>query len=200
MAVTLREGKAVQFLNYTPTNMTLAKSFKTDCLCNYVCYMNDVLFVTCEGDDGDGGQGHIRKYDMNGNLLHVIETDDKGNRLFSTPLHITVNTDKTKLFVTDIDNKIIIIDNAKNLNRFRQVTLANAFGISALPNQNILVTSVETHTVCQFDDRGRFAGTILRKGNGLVNPVCLAYNRFRRQIIVSMDDADVLLVFDVSLP
>jgi hypothetical protein len=194
MAVTLRDRKAVQFLTYTPSGMTLAKSFKTDCSCNYIGYMDGALFVTCEREDN--GQGHVRTYDMSGKLLRVIETDNTGNRLFTTPLHITVNSDKTKLYITDMDNKILIID--KNATKTRHITLDNAFGLTALPNDNILVSSIEAHNVCQFDSRDRFVGTVIKKDNGIVNPVCLAYNRFRSHVIVSLDDADTLMVFEVS--
>ncbi|XP_045168195.2 uncharacterized protein LOC123531383 [Mercenaria mercenaria] len=201
MAVTLRESQTVQFLNYTETSMMLMKSFPTNCSCNYICCMDNALFITCEGGNDDNGQGHIRKYDMTGNLLCAIETDDMGRRLFTTPLHITANEDETKLFVTDMGSKVIIIDKTgKKLNQYKSTSLTSAFGISALPDQNILVSSVDSHNVQQIDDRCRFVGTVLSKVNGLENPVCIAYNGSRSQIIVSMDDADELLVFDVSFP
>lgn len=201
VAVTLRENGAIQFVEYTETDLKLTKSFQTGCSCNYICCIDDTLFVTCEGGDDDLRKGHVRKFSLTGDLLGIIDTYKEEYRMFTTPLHITCNTDKSRLYITDMDNKVIALDKTgKNLAQYRNVFLEGPFGISVLPNDNVLITSIDHHSVQQFDDKCRYVGRILTENKDMQHPVCVKFNASRGQILVSMDDCNTLLVFSSNFP
>lgn len=198
VAVMLFEKKAVQFVTLTD-EMSLAGSFDVGITSRFINFHNDELYISCGGLK-DKLPGHIRKYDMAGNLVGKFEVDTFGLRLFNTPRHIAFNPSDGYICVADGDNEATLIDmNGLKLGLFQNSFLSKSVGAATLGMTRNMVCGWGRHVniVQQFDVHTRLVGSVLNSTYGIEMPTCIVYNQIRRQLLVFSYCSDRFHVFDV---
>ncbi|KAL4222200.1 hypothetical protein ACF0H5_018237 [Mactra antiquata] len=198
IAVVLLDKKAVQFVTVRDDgSMDLAGSFDVGIPSRFISMFEDELYLSCGGLK-DKLPGHIRKYDFTGNLVGKFEVDTFGQRLFSTPRHMTINALNGYICIADGDNEATAID----LNGFKQGSYQNSFlnksvGAATIEQSKYLICGWGKHinVVQQIDERMRLVGSTLNSTHGIEMPTCIVYNKCRDELLVSSYSSDKFHVF-----
>ncbi|XP_053388937.1 uncharacterized protein LOC128551986 [Mercenaria mercenaria] len=198
LAVTIRDRQTIGFVQYTERKMSMTKSFKVGVSCKGICCRGDYLFVTCGGGDGDNVLGHLRKYDMKGNLICTIDTDNTGRRIFTSPRLMTLDSSTNNIYTADRDNGIIVLDrNGKIKSHLYDSFLKYGFGICLTTRNNSLVSGVLSY-IHQYDEKFRNVGTILSLTDKMHYPLGILIDESKKQLIVGMQNNNKIHVFEVE--
>ncbi|XP_053381600.1 uncharacterized protein LOC128549173 [Mercenaria mercenaria] len=187
LAVTIRDRQKIQFAKYNAKTMSLTKSFKVGVSCKGICCRDDYLFVTCGGGDGDNVPGHLRQYDMKGNLICTIDTDNAGRPIFTSPRVMTLDSSTYNIYIADRGNGIIVLDrNGKVKSHLYDFFLKNGFGICLTTTNKILVSGCDSYSIHQYDENFRYIGTILNLSDKVQNPIGILVDESNKRLIVGL--------------
>ncbi|XP_053392478.1 uncharacterized protein LOC128555094 [Mercenaria mercenaria] len=212
LAVTIIDRQTIQFVQYTARTMSLTKSFKVGVSCKGVCCRGDYLFVTCGG--GDGFPGYLRQYDMKGNLICAIDTDnadvpgnliypiDTDRPIFTSPRLMTLDSITKNIYIADRDNGIIVLDrNRKIESHLYGSFLKYGFGICLTTRNNILVSGVVSHAIHQYDENFRYVTTILNLTDIIDEmdyPTAMLFDESKKLLIVGTHKHNKIYVYEVE--
>ncbi|XP_053392477.1 uncharacterized protein LOC123562724 [Mercenaria mercenaria] len=199
LAISIQNKQTIQFAQYNAKTMSLTQSFKVDVSCKGICCRDDYLFVTCGGGDKDKVLGHLRQYDMKGNLICTVDTDNTGQRIFTSPRLMTLESSTNNIYIADRDNGIIVLDrNGKIKCHLYDSFLKNGCGICLTTRNNILVSGCDSKSIHQYDENCRYVGTILKLTDKMHYPSCLRFDESKKQLIVGMNKHNEMYVYDVE--
>ncbi|XP_053399922.1 uncharacterized protein LOC128557135 [Mercenaria mercenaria] len=141
----------------------------------------------------------IQIMDMNGYILKTFDKDYTNKPLFSSPMHIALDTENTILYVSDsekntitgmtIDGKVKSIYKPKPLFRPTQIATDGSGTpfVCGHKSNNIHVLSSE-----------KLHMDILVQGRGILQPTSLAYCKTNNKLFVGMTTSQVIRVFKIS--
>ncbi|XP_053392468.1 uncharacterized protein LOC128555089 [Mercenaria mercenaria] len=199
LAVTIYDRQTIQFVKYNAKVMTLRKSFIVGVPCKGICCKDGYLYVACGGGGYDNDAGHIRKYDMKGNVICMFDTDDTGRRIFTSPRKMTFDSSTNNIYIADRDNGMIVLDrNGKITSHMYDSFLKNAVGISLSSRNAIFVSGYESNNIQQYDENYRFVGTILNFTDEIWSPLCILVDESKKQLFVSLENHNTVYVYDIE--
>ncbi|XP_060564325.1 uncharacterized protein LOC132723589 [Ruditapes philippinarum] len=181
IAFTLPVLKKVQFIS-ADTCHAFKTSFNTDIHCRGIACLNEKIYVTGGGMNGEE-QGQLNMFDLKGKLLSKYDQDLDGN-YFSIPRSIIVNTEG--IFITDEQNGVICLD----LEGQRKWVTNNSkckfpWGICFTPKGNLFVSGHLSNNIVILSKDGEFLGELLNENDGLSAPGALSIDKPNNCIIVS---------------
>lgn len=125
-----------------------------------------------------GMDGNVIRYNEIGELIQVIQYDNRGQDLFSKPCYITENNNGD---VVVSDNVAIVVTEREGGHRFSYTghlseTIFWPEGICTDALSHILVCDKNTNTVQMLDRDGQFLSCLLIRPSGIFSPVSLCYD------------------------
>ncbi|XP_045212940.2 uncharacterized protein LOC123563883 [Mercenaria mercenaria] len=199
LAITIRDKQTVQFAQYTANNMSLTKSFTVGVPCKGICCRDNYLFVACGGGGSDNVQGHLRQYDMKCNLICTIDTDNAGRRIFTSPRLMTLDSSTKNIYIADRHNGIIVLDrNGKIERHLYNSFLKNGFGICITTRNKILISSLDSFSIHQYDENVRYVGSVLNLTDKMLEPEGILLDESKKRLIVGMGAHNKIYVYEVE--
>ena len=199
VAVTFADDKKVRFVS-VGSRMEKTRSFSVGDVCRGICHSQGELFVCCGSVKNTSG-GHVRVFNMTGSHLRTIQTNTAGQRMFSILGGITISSDGTRIYVTDINKGMLAMDRTgKLLASYAGPDLVRASRICLLEGEEeLLVSGCHSHNVHHVTRDGRRLGVVLENKHGLEYPFGLCYDLKQSRLIVATDESDTLKVFDLHV-
>ncbi|KAL4219451.1 hypothetical protein ACF0H5_022030 [Mactra antiquata] len=157
----------VQFVSIND-KLSLSRSIKISHESYGIAYNDDKLYITDEDKS-------LYMYDMSGNLLKSVTTDNDGQDLFKGSNHITFNDKKDVLFVGD-DDKGLVCFNAQ-CDYMKTITDPDVRpdGVCVDCYGNVIVANLSLQTIVQCGRDGQKRGIIVdeTKYNEYPRSVCI---------------------------
>jgi hypothetical protein len=191
LAVTLVYDKKVQFVFQQP--LKLGRCFTVGCRCQGIDCHDGKFYVCCGGGKSEG-QGHIEVYDINGGLLRTFYEG------LIKPMHIKAASDG-ELFVADIPDsssklfKVNTHDFSVSEIHIKALTEVGRF--CRIGERQLCIPGYKSNNIVLISEDGELQQELLTVKDGRVKPYSVAFNLKQSQIVVSLNDSDVIKVYDV---
>ncbi|XP_053405631.1 uncharacterized protein LOC128558999 [Mercenaria mercenaria] len=155
VAVCLPANKEVHFIS-TGNRMTATNKITIDFGCYCLACANGNLYISDYGTS-------VYIYSLSGRKLKQFSIDESGQELFSDINSLPVSKDGSKIFVTDMDKGLIILDNSGEVvGRFNGSELAGALHSYLTGRGSLLVLGRNSNNVLQFRLDGKLIGEVVK--------------------------------------
>lgn len=130
-------------------------------------------------------------YSLSGRKLKQFVADQTGSPLFSMICSLKVNATGTRIYVTDSEKGLIVIDNSGRIvKKFNDPRLKGAHGSFLTDKGSLLVCGCASKNVLQFGQDGDLIGEVLTLENAsYCKMVC--YNHHRSKMIVGRTEYEI---------
>ncbi|KAL4217547.1 hypothetical protein ACF0H5_022287 [Mactra antiquata] len=188
VAVACRDRRVVHFVSIH-NKLSLLRSIKMNHYCYGIAYSNDKLYIT---DDDKS----LYMYDMSGNILKTVTSDNSGQPIFGCSTHITFNDKKDRLFVGD-DKKGLVCFNAE-CDYIETVTDSDVRpdGVCTDGYGNVIVANYGLQTIVQCSRDGQKCGIIVNNTRGC--PQSVSIHHGLRKMFVGYYDTDTVEVYNLT--
>ncbi|KAL4241147.1 hypothetical protein ACF0H5_001925 [Mactra antiquata] len=169
--------------------LSLLRSIKMNHLCYGIAYSNDKLYITdCNKS--------LYMYDMSGNILKTVTSDNSGQPIFKCSEHITFNDKKDRLFVGDA-GKGLVCFNAE-CDYIETVTDSDVRpdGVCTDGYGNVIVANCWLQTIVQCSRDGQKCDIIVNKTRG--NPRSVSIHHGLRKMFVGHYYTDTVEVYNLT--
>ncbi|KAL4229611.1 hypothetical protein ACF0H5_009998 [Mactra antiquata] len=178
----------VQFVSIH-NKLSLLHSIQMNHYCYGIAYSNDKLYITdCSKS--------LYMYDMSGNILKTVTSDNSGQPLFERSNHITFNDKKDRLFVGD-EVKGLVCFNAE-CDYIETVTDSDVRpdGVCIDGYGNVIVANYGLQTIVQCSRDGQKCGIIVNNTRG--NPRSVSIHHGLRKMFVGYYGTDTVEVYNLT--
>ncbi|KAL4218741.1 hypothetical protein ACF0H5_021329 [Mactra antiquata] len=181
----------IQFVSID-NEMTPTRKIDTSHDCYGIAMKDDKLYVTDH-------ETSLYVYDMNGRILRTITHDNDGNKLFSGIRHIVFNESGNKMFVCDRGNGLVCFDGKDNfLFTIKDYDLESEHGVCTDGRGNIFVVKCNPHNVVQYNEDGKKIGVVIKKEDGLDEPMSISFHRGQNRMFVTMYRSGILKMYELE--
>ena len=195
--VSLRDEKLLQFVS-VDNKMRLGRKFKIDEFCRGIAYFDEEIYVACGGGTGEG-KGQLRVYSMTGEFIRVIDEDLHGKPIFSSPKDIAINSDGSRVYVSDRDKGVIALSKSGKVKFvFKDQSLKTAFGICMNEKDELFVTGYDSNNVVHIGPNGKILGEVLNSSVGIDKPIsmCCHENPISR-LLITTESSNFIRVYEL---
>ena len=195
--VSLRDEKLLQFVA-VDYKMRLARRFKIDEFCRGIAYHNEEIYVACGGGAGEV-KGQLRVYNMTGEIVHVIDEDIHGKPIFSSPKDIAINSDGSRIYVSDRYKGVIALSKSGKVKFvFKDHSLKTAFGICTNQKDELFVTGYDSNNVVHIGPNGKILGEVLSCSDGIDKPISMCcHENPTSRLLITTELNNVLRVYEL---
>ncbi|XP_053405630.1 uncharacterized protein LOC123566596 isoform X3 [Mercenaria mercenaria] len=188
VAVCLPDWKEVHFISIG-NRMTATNKITTDFQCYGLACTNGNLYIS----DNDTS---VYIYSVSGRKLKQFSKVESGQKLFSNIYSLSVSKDGSKIFVTDWNNGLIILDNSGEVvERFHGSELDGALSSYLTGRGSLLVCGIISKNVLQFRLDGKLIGEVVKYDDkSILQAICC--NQQMSKIIIGRYD-DRIKVYDL---
>ena len=201
VVVTFPTDKSMTYIQIFPVLCDIQR-VTFDRKCFGVAVAKGKIYVTCHNESSLIGD--VRELDIDGNQFRRITTEaDTLRPLFQWPYYVTVNKDGDILYVSDWKtNKIIALTvSANTIFKYDSSVLENlvgsgldkAAGVEVDSKCNIIACGCESNNVLVITAAGKKHKTLLKSGNGLNKPYCVAFRPDDGTFVVGGDKSEILI-------
>jgi DNA-binding beta-propeller fold protein YncE len=142
---------------------------------------------------------NVHIYDLDFNNKTTVSEDIHGSPTFSESRRIAVSDNGDRLFVTDSENGVVILENnGSYIKTIKEQRLSGEDGICTDRRGNIFLCGYHSNNVVQISEEGESFGVILRKADGIVNPQSVCFNPSNNTLFISLLNNDVVKVFELK--
>ncbi|KAL4221749.1 interferon-beta production [Mactra antiquata] len=128
-----------------------------------------------------------------GRLIKSVSED------FSGANHVTFDTCRNKMYVSNWGGGIVCIDDVGNhLCSFTDSALRNLDGVCVDGRGNIFVVGHWSHNVVQFNEDGKMVGVVIKEQDGLYRPCSICFDPKLNRLFVAMVDNDVVKMYELE--
>ncbi|KAL4216266.1 hypothetical protein ACF0H5_023992 [Mactra antiquata] len=180
--------RRVQFVSIH-NKLSLLRSIQMNHVCCGIAYSNDKLYITDRNKS-------LYMYDMSGNILKTVTSDNSGQPIFERSRLITFNDKKDRLFVGDV-GKGLVCFNAE-CDYIETVTDSDVrpHGVCTDGYGNVIVANCDLHTIVQCSRDGQKCGIIVNKTR--VYPVSVSIHHGLRKMFVGYFRSDTVEVYNLT--
>ncbi|KAL4216852.1 hypothetical protein ACF0H5_023315 [Mactra antiquata] len=169
--------------------LSLLRSIQMNHWCYGIAYSNDKLYITDEDES-------LYMYDMSGNILKTVTSDNSGQPIFECSNHITFNDKKDRLFVGDV-KKGLVCFNAE-CDYIETVTDSDVrpYGVCTDGYGNVIVANFRLQTIVQCSRDGQKCDIIVNKTRG--KPESVSIHHGLRKMFVGYNWSDTVEVYNLT--
>ena len=180
--VTIPNKKKLQLIQVIPS-LKRGRSINVDRMCYGVQVVEDLIYVTCHNDPGEG---EVLVLDMNGTVTHRLGQPDKKPSMFSCPYYITVCPSSRKMFITDEDTHTVscMMSDGTVVYQYKNEKLRGQTGVCVDGVGNVIVCGYGSDNVQVIRADGTKCCTLLTSQDGVSEPWSLAYRQSDNTIIL----------------
>ena len=195
-AVTLTLQQTLQFIKLDKT-MTLSRKLVLGESCRGVTCHYGYIYVVCGGFKNEN-VGTVRIYTIAGSLVKIVETNNSGQRIFSTPITISVSPTGKTYHVTDGQRGVITITQSNDVvSIMSKKEFSWPCGITLDSHDNVLVCCSKSQSILQTF--GLFSlDTILTYDDGVRRPSSVCLDKKQLKLIVTSNMSNVVRVFQLK--
>ncbi|KAL4216872.1 hypothetical protein ACF0H5_023334 [Mactra antiquata] len=181
-------GDRVHFVSIH-NKLSLLRSIQMNHVCYGIAYSNDKLYIT-------DVYKSLYMYDMSGNILKTVTSDNSGQPIFERSTHITFNDKKDRLFVGN-DEKGLVCFNAE-CDYIETVTDSDVrpTGVCTDGYGNVIVANYGLQTIVQCSRDGQKCDIIVNKTRGY--PQSVSIHHGLRKMFVGYNGTDTVEVYNLT--
>jgi DNA-binding beta-propeller fold protein YncE len=151
VAVTVPSQKEINFISLEGKMKTTNK-INTDFKCVGLAFANNNLYISDLGTS-------VNMYTLSGRKLKQFSKDQSGHFLFSDIYSIAASKDATRIYVADIDNGLVVLDNnGQVITSFNDEQLNEAACCYLTEAGGVLVSGLGSNNVLQLTCDGELIG------------------------------------------
>ena len=194
--VTLPGKKKLQLIQLMPS-LKLDRSINIGRECWGVQVVDDLIYVTCHDDPGEG---EVIVLDMNGTITHRLGHPDKKPSMFSSPYYITVCPFSRKMFITDWNTNTVscLMSDGTVVYQYKDVELSRLTGVCVDGGGNVIVCGCNSHTVQVIRADGTKCCTLLTSQDDVSAPYSVAKRQSDNTLILGCYSSKNLLVYKMK--
>ncbi|XP_053384783.1 uncharacterized protein LOC123551886 [Mercenaria mercenaria] len=148
-------NKTIQFVSLG-NKITTTKQLKLNHYCYGLANKNERLFITDYGST-------VYIHDMTGTMLHKITADRSGNAIFSDSRHISLSTNRDRVYIADANKGLITLDTQGNyVSTFNDPDVFNPCAVCTDGRGNIFVSSHGSSNIVQISEESNRKLGVLR--------------------------------------
>ena len=195
--ITLPYKNHLQFIQVMPSLKKLDRSINVGRKCWGVQVVEDLIYVTCNNDPGEG---EVLVLDMNGTITHRLGQPDKKPSMFSCPFYITVCPSTRKMFITDWDTAIVtcLMSDGTVVYQYKDAELRGPYGVCVDGGGNVIVCGCSSNNVQVIRADGTKCCTLLTSQDGVSSPYSVAYRQSDNNLILGCYRENNLLVYKMK--
>ena len=189
--VTIPDKKKLQLIQVIPS-MKRGRSINVGRKCWGVQVVEDLIYVTCHNDPGEG---EVLVLDMNGRVKHRLGQLDKKPAMFTRPSYITVCPSTRKLFITDEDTATVscLMSDGTVVYQYKDKELRDPYSVCVDGGGNTIVCGRLSDNVQVIRDDGTKCCTLLTSQDGVWAPYSVAYRQSDTTLILGSRDSNILV-------
>ena len=193
VVITLPNETQLLFIQVMPSFKKLDQSINIGSRCLGVQVVEDLIYVTC---NNDSGEGELIVLDMNGTVTRRLGLSDKKPSMFSSTYYITVCPSTRKLFITDRSKDTVscLLSDGTVVYQYKDEELRGPHGVCVDGGGNVIVCGMYSHNVQVIRADGTKYCTLLTSQDGVSDPWSVAYRQSDNTIIVGCYDNSNILV------
>ncbi|XP_053401568.1 uncharacterized protein LOC123540683 [Mercenaria mercenaria] len=135
-------------------------------------------------------------YDVSGIMLNKITIDKSGNPIFSNTRHISVSTNRDRVYVADNDKGLITLDMQGNyLSTFTDPDLVQPQGVCTDKRGNILVCGWRSSNIVQISEDSKTKLGIFKPEE---NPLSVCFDPHQNKLAVTHVCSNTVKVFELK--
>ena len=194
--VTLPFKNQLQLIQVMPS-LKIDRSINVDRMCWGVQVVDDLIYVTCHNNPGEG---EVLVLDMNGTVTHRLGHPDKKSSMFSRPDYITVCPSTSKIFITDLDtdNVSCLMSDGTVVYQYKDEELRGLSGVCVDGGGNATVCGLYSNNVQVIRADGTKCCSLLTSQDGVSRPYSVAYRQSDNTLILGCYDSNDLLVYKMK--
>ena len=194
--VTIPDKKKLQLIRVIPS-LKLDRSINVDRRCWGVQVVDDLIYVTCHNNPGEG---EVLVVDMNGTATHRLGQPDKKPSMFSRPNYITVCPFSRKMFITDsgTDTVSCLMSDGTVVYQYKDEDLERPRGVVVDGGGNVIVCGWDSDNVQVFRADGTKCCTLLTSQDGVKMSYSVAYRQSDNNLILGCLNNNSLLVYKMK--
>ncbi|XP_060600549.1 uncharacterized protein LOC132753985 [Ruditapes philippinarum] len=192
LAVTLINDMAVQFISQKEP-MKLQQSFKVGNRCRGIAYNDKMLYVCCGGIEDHEGVGHLEVYSLSGALL----TSYYGE--IELPTRVAISSSAAEIFVIDGYKGILHIDKNQRFIPVDNKASKSTGCICKINKSQFCVAFCNSHNILLMARDGKVQVELLRRKDGIINPIGLCFDNKTSRLLVSCFESDNIMVYTLKI-
>ena len=189
--VTLPFKKKLQLIQMMPS-LKIDRSINVDRYCWGVQVVDDLIYVTCHNNPGEG---EVLILDMNGTVSHRLGQLDKKPSMFTGPRYITVCPSTRKLFITDGDTHTVscLLADGTVVYQYKAKELIAPEGVVVDGGGNAIVCGHWSDNVQVIRADGTKCCTLFTSQDGVSWPYSVAYRELDKTLIIGCENNHLLV-------
>ena len=189
--VTLPGKNQLQLIQVMPS-LKIDRSINVDRMCWGVQVVDDLIYVTCHNNPGEG---EVLVLDMNGTVTHRLGQPDKKPSMFTRPNHITVCPSTRKLFITDRDTATLscLMSDGSVVYQYKDEELRGLAGVCVDGGGNAIVCGLYSDNVQVIRADGTKCCTLLTSQVDVSKPYSVAYRQSDNTLILGCWGRNILV-------
>ena len=194
--VTIPDKKKLQLIQVIPS-LKRDRSIKVGRRCYGVQVVEDLIYVTCFNNPGEG---EVLVLDMNGTVTHRLGQPDKKPPMFTTPFYITVCPSSRRMFITDWYTHTVscMMSDGTVVYQYKDAELSGPYGVRVDGGGNVIVCGYYSHNVQVIRADGTKCCTLLTSQDGVSGPWSVAYRQSDSTLILGCCNNKNLLVYKMK--
>jgi hypothetical protein len=193
VAVTVPYKQEVHFISLE-RNMKTTNMINTNFACYCLAYANNNLYISDKCTS-------VYMYTLSGRKLKQFTKDQSGHKLYTYSRSIAVSKDATKIYVADLSNGLIVLDNnGQVITSFNDGQLKGANCCYLNEAGSVLVSGLDSNNVLQFTCDGELIGEVLKADSRKMGIVSVCCNQQMTKMCISRNcriTGDNIEVFDI---
>ena len=194
--VTIPGKKKLQLIQVMPS-LKIDRYIKVDRHCWGVQVVEDLIYVTCHNNPGEG---EVLVLDMNGTVTHRLGQPDKKSSMFSCKNYITVCPSTRNSFVTDYatDTVSCLLSDGTVVYQYEDHKLKGPRGVVVDGGGNAIVCGLSSDNVQVIRVDGTKCCSLLTSLDGVSSPYSVAYRLSDNTIVLGCRNNNNLLVYKMK--
>ena len=190
--VTLPFEKKLQLIQVMPS-LKIDRSINVDRMCWGVQVVEDLIYVTCYNDPGEG---EVLVLDMNGTITHRLGQPDKKPPIISRPYYITVCPSTRYMFVSDSATATVscLFSDGTVVYQYKDAELREPSGVCVDGGGKVIVCDWDSDNIQVIRADGTKCCTLLTSQDGVESPSSVAYRESDNTLILGSNN-NYLLVY-----
>ncbi|XP_053402930.1 uncharacterized protein LOC128558110 [Mercenaria mercenaria] len=189
VAVSVYMKKEIHLISHS-NKMRKTNEIKTDFECRGLAHADGNLYISDKHTS-------VYVYSVSGRKLKCISMDPSGQFKFNLP-RLAVNKDGSKMYITCLNNGLIILDNnGQVVRKFNGPELQNPCGIFQTSSGSLLVASAGSSNVLQFGPTGQLIGEVIKPDDGKRGCQVVACNQQMTKMIICRLHDNNIEVYDI---
>ena len=180
MAAVSLQTKKIQFIRVGRGSLTLGRVLEVDKDIDGITTLDSCLVTSSTDPPG------VTIMSVDGKLMYTVDNQKAGREVFKEPNFLTSSVDGY-IYVSDWDtNTVTKLDNKLNMQKtFTDPSLQIIHGIVSISRDQLLVCSLNNHSIVLLNTRTGNTSVLLGEQDGLKGPYALTYCHTQRKLFVA---------------